>query len=359
AGLCCLIFVVEPCTRAAAAQKSVKHPERAGRAETAAINHSRQAIVSEWLAGQTSGDGITLYEEMTSLHRAMADHKWRTWQAYHYDDAELLKQAEDAYRQAARTLTALEKTRKQLNLPKPEPETFKAAPGTDAPSVGAERATDHERAAGQHERQAYTHSFRSENRREDFQKYNMTVAETHLALAQQHWSAWRAGLLNDNNVLVLAQANIRTLRARLASFHGERAQYLAQGGAGGKDADNHETLAINHGMRAVKYSQIAIQVNRPLKEIYVELAENYRQSSKLQRDRAHALLTGNQGALPGIDMKIITLHDKRMQLQEREQEGIQLLRSDPDTIDQRKAITQFKKEFRELRERVKQINDSD
>lgn len=354
----CLAVALAAPAADAPAPKSVLSPEKAGKAEGAAADYSRKAVICEWLAAQHAGKPDAPYAGLLEIYKGAAEQKWRVWQAYHFDDAEMLKQAEAACKPLARQAAEIEKTLKAGGLPRPDVKALAAA-GQEGDPDRAGKIAEHERAALNCERQAHVHAFHADRRREEFQKYNAAMAEGFAALAWQHWQVWRACHLNDIETMVKAQANVRILQARLENYRQQRDQYNTTRRLDTDRIAAHETVAVNHGMRAVKCGQMAVQVDGDLKKIYLELADSYRESSQLRRKIANAAAGLDEHAVTALNIKILTLHDARQALWEREKAALEAIQQDPEQAEQRRKIAEFKREFKELRDQVNQIKDAD
>ncbi len=247
-------------------RKSVLSPEKAGKAEGAAADYSRKAVICEWLAGRYAGNPAAPYAELLELYKAAAEQKWRAWQAYHFDDPELLKQAETAGKPLVKQAGEKEKALKALGLPRPELKALdEASPGR---KERAEKISASERAAMNCERQSHLHAFHAGRLVDSQQPHHAAMAEGYAALAWQHWQVWRACHLNDIETMVKAQANVRILQGRLQN---SSPQDGPPGAARRLDSEliaASETIAVNHGMLAVKCGQMAVQTDAGLKKMF-------------------------------------------------------------------------------------------
>ena len=344
-------------TADAPAQKSVLSPEKAGKAEGAASDYSRKAVICEWLAGQHVGNPAAPYTELLELYQAAAEQKWRVWQAYHFDDYELLKQAETAGKPLVKQANEKEKALKAVGLPRPEIKALDAA-NAGRPEL-AEKISASERAAMNCERQAHLHAFHAGRRIDSQQPYHAAMAEGYAALAWQHWQVWRACHLNDIETMVKAQANVRILQGRLQNSSQPDGQPGAARRLDSELISASETIAVNHGMLAVKCGQMAVQTDAGLKKIYLDLSANYRESSQLRRKVANAAAGMDDRAVAALQIKILTLRDARRALWELEKEALDDLKDDPAQAETRRKIAEFKREYQALRKQAASLKDAD
>lgn len=339
------------------AQKSVLSPEKAGKAEGAAADYARRAVICEWLAGRHAALQDAPYARLQELCQAAAEQKWRAWQAYHFDDAELLKQAETACKPLVKQVGEQEKALKAAGLPRPDLKALAAA-GAENPERAGQIA-DSERAALNCARQSHIHAFHAERRIDSQQAYHAAMAEGYAALAWQHWLVWRACYLNDIDTMVKAQANVRILQQRLENCRQQdgRSPAVRRLDAGLISAS--EKLAVNHGMLAVKCGQMAVQADCELKKIYLALAENYRDSSQLRRKIANAAAGMDERAVAELRIKILKLRDARKLLWESEEKALDDLKAVPEQSELRRKIAEFKREYQDLRKQVENLKDPD
>ncbi len=345
-----------PAADDAPAQKSVLSPEKAGKAEGAAADYARKAVICEWLAGKHAANPDASYAALQELSQAAAEQKWRVWQAHHFDDADLLKQAETACKPLAKQVGEREKALKAAGLPRPDLKALAAACEGNPDRAG--QIADSERAAMNCARQSHVHAFHAERRIDSQQPYHAAMAEGYAALAWQHWQVWRACHLNDIDTMVKAQANVRILQQRLDNRRqGGQPQAVRRLDSGLITAS--ETLAVNHGMLAVKCGQMAVQADGELKKIYLNLAENYRDSSQLRRKIANAAAGMDERAAAALKIKILKLRDARKLLWESEEKALDELKTDPEQAELRHKIAEFKREYQALRKQVENLKDLD
>lgn len=338
-------------------RKTVLSPEKAGKAEGAAADYARKAVICEWLGFRHADNPSAPYAELMELYRAAAEQKWRVWQAHYFDNPELLKQAETEGKPLFKQVQEKEKALKALGLPRPE---LKALDAVDTGRAEqSAKISSNERAAMNCARQAHIHAYHAERRIDDRQPYHAAMAEGYAALAEQHWQVWRACHVNDIETMVKAQTNVKILQDRLRNSDPQNGKPGA-----GRRLDSaliaaSETIAVNHGMLAVKCGQMAMHADADLKKIYLDLADNYRESSQLSRKIAAAAAGMDDGAVTTLKIKLLTLRDARQTLLEQEKKCLDDLKNDPEQAETRRKIAELKREYEALRQQVAKIKDAD
>jgi phosphoribosylanthranilate isomerase len=338
-------------------RKTVLSPEKAGKAEGAATDYSRKAVICEWLGFRHTDNSSAPYAELMELYKAAAEQKWRVWQAHHFDNPELLKQAETEGKPLFKQVQEKEKALKALELPRPELKALDVV-DTGRPEQAA-KISSNERAAMNCARQAHIHAYNAERRIDDRQPYHAAMAEGYAALAEQHWQVWRACHVNDIETMVKAQANVKILQDRLRNSDPQNGKPGAGRRLDSALIANSETIAVNHGMLAVKCGQMAMQASADLKKIYLDLADNYRESSQLSRKIAAAAAGMDDGAVATLKIKLLTLRDTRQTLLEQEKKCLDDLKNNPEQAEMRRKIAELKRDYEALRQQVAKIKDAD
>jgi hypothetical protein len=102
-----------------------------------------------------------------------------------------------------------------------------------------------------------------------------------------------------------------------------------------------------------------MQASTDLKKIYLDLADNYRESSQLSRKIAAAAAGMDDGAVTTLKIKLLTLRDARQTLLEQEKKCLDDLKNDPEQAETRRKIAELKREYEALRQQVAKIKDAD
>lgn len=328
--------------------------EKAGKAEGAAVDFTRKALICEWLISQQPDNLEQTYRALLSLYQAAATQRWQTWQAAYFNNSVQLRQAEQESRTLNKEIAELEKILKEAGVPKPE---LKALKTIDQQTLQkhADEINEHERAAINCERQTMIHLHKADNSDPDYKKYNLAAAETYKALAGQHWEAWRAFYLGKNDISLKAKANIKVLQERLNNYRHQLDQYKNAKRLDPARVAALENIAVNQGILAVKCKQLILHTEGELKKIYFALAENYTEASQLHRKLANAVANIDDRSITNLKIQTSALREAQQSLWEQEKKEIAALKAKPEQSELYKKILETKRECQELRDQVNQM----